>query len=192
MDEKLVRGISLGIQLQHAIRFAAESHQGQSYGSDGLPYLLHLSQVLGELSVAEREAPSVHPALTLLCGVLHDTVEDTEVTCEELAERFGPSVAAGVAALSKSPSLRGRAALLDSLERIEKQPREIWRVKLADRISNLQPPPAHWSHEKQRAYCDEAELILSRLGVASRPLAERLRSAIERYRQAIASPKDTS
>ena len=191
MSEKL-RGVSLGIQLQHALRFAAESHRGQSYGSNGLPYLLHLSQVLGELSVAEREAPSLNPALTLLCGVLHDTVEDTAVTCEEIAEHFGSSIAEGVAALSKSPLLSGRAALLDSLERIEKQPREIWRVKLADRISNLQPPPAHWSREKQRAYCDEAELILSRLGVASRPLAERLRSAIETYRRAISSLTDMS
>ena len=66
MDEKLVRGISLGIQLQHAIRFAAESHQGQSYGSDGLPYLLHLSQVLGELRLICNE--NVH---NLLAGLLH-------------------------------------------------------------------------------------------------------------------------
>jgi (p)ppGpp synthase/HD superfamily hydrolase len=56
-------------------------------------------------------------------------------------------------------------------------------VKLADRICNLQPPPAHWSPERVAAYRTEAQLILETLGDASPHLAERLRGKITNYGQ---------
>jgi (p)ppGpp synthase/HD superfamily hydrolase len=69
----------------------------------------------------------------------------------------------------------------DSLRRIRQQPREVWRVKLADRITNLQPPPSYWTPEKRGKYRAEAVTILDALGEASPFLATRLRGKIEAY-----------
>ena len=71
----------------------------------------------------------------------------------------------------------------DSLARIRQEPREVWMVKLADRISNLMPPPAHWTKQKCAAYQEEARLILETLGEASPLLARRLGEKIEAYTQ---------
>jgi (p)ppGpp synthase/HD superfamily hydrolase len=55
-------------------------------------------------------------------------------------------------------------------------------VKLADRITNLEPPPDTWSHDKRRAYLDEAALIRDALGEASAHLARRLEAKMADYR----------
>ena len=54
-------------------------------------------------------------------------------------------------------------------------------MKLADRITNLQPPPAHWTKKKVAAYKKEARLILAELGEASDYLSERLAEKIRNY-----------
>ena len=73
--------------------------------------------------------------------------------------------------------------MLDSLVRIQKQPLEISMVKMADRITNLQPPPAHWTKDKIRNYRDEAQLILETLGTKNEYLAQRLKEKIDNYQQ---------
>jgi (p)ppGpp synthase/HD superfamily hydrolase len=69
----------------------------------------------------------------------------------------------------------------DSLARIAQQPREIAIVKLADRITNLQPPPEPWTCDKRVAYREQAREILAALGAACVPLARRLAEKIEAY-----------
>lgn len=71
--------------------------------------------------------------------------------------------------------------MADSLRRIQAEPREVWMVKLADRISNLQPPPAHWTPAKIAAYRVEALAIADTLGAASPHLHARLRAKIADY-----------
>jgi (p)ppGpp synthase/HD superfamily hydrolase len=73
--------------------------------------------------------------------------------------------------------------LNDSIERIKQQPKEIWMVKLADRIVNLQPPPNHWGKDKIAKYHEDAQLIVDDLGAGSAFLAKRLRKKIKDYRQ---------
>jgi len=55
----------------------------------------------------------------------------------------------------------------DSLRRIQTQPPEVWVVKMADRITNLQPPPVSWSRDKIAAYRAQAGVILRELAPAS-------------------------
>ena len=71
--------------------------------------------------------------------------------------------------------------MADSLARIKEQPKEIWMVKLADRITNLQPPPGHWDSERIERYREEGTEILNVLGEASPYLAERLREKLHVY-----------
>jgi (p)ppGpp synthase/HD superfamily hydrolase len=69
----------------------------------------------------------------------------------------------------------------DSLRRLVAQPREVQLVKLADRITNLEPPPPAWGRAKRAAYLLEAGTIVAAVGLASPVLAQRLRERIARY-----------
>ncbi|HEV7554118.1 MAG TPA: HD domain-containing protein, partial [Kofleriaceae bacterium] len=119
--------------------------------------------------------------LAVQCALLHDTVEDTGTTRDEIATVFGEAVAAGVSALSKDASLPKPDQMADSLRRIREQPREVWMVKLADRITNLSEPPHYWTRDKRIAYRDEAIVIADALGSASPALDRRIRGRITDY-----------
>ena len=109
-------------------------------------------------------------------------MEDTNTTYDELAEIFSDRVANGVLALSKDKKLPKENQLIDSIERIILQPKEVWSVKLADRITNLQPPPAHWSQEKVFKYHIEAQTILEKLNGGNKYLEDRLAHKIDDYK----------
>lgn len=167
-----------------AWNFASRVHKDQRVPGTDISYINHIGSVSMEVMAAIADDPSCtdNPDLAVLCALLHDTIEDTEATFETVALRFGDAVAQGVLALSKDKTLPGKTAqMADSLARIKAQPKEVWMVKLADRITNLQPPPAHWSREKAGAYRDEASVILEALGPANITLARRLRHKIEHY-----------
>jgi (p)ppGpp synthase/HD superfamily hydrolase len=168
-----------------AIHYVADKHRGQTVpGSDGLPYLLHLSSVCMEVFGALSVEKSADADLSMQCALLHDVLEDTETSFEELVTAFSPEVAAGVDALTKRESVGDKAAqMADSLDRIKAQPKAVWIVKLADRITNLQPPPSQWPNEKCTRYRDEAIAIQQSLGSASSYLNERMKTKIESYAQ---------
>lgn len=168
--------------VQKALYFAARVHNGQLRPGSDLPYLVHLSDVALEVAATLAAEPGHDHTLALCCALLHDVIEDTDIDEATLAARFGPAIAAGVRALTKDPALPAPERMPDSLRRIVQQPREVWLVKLADRISNLSvPPPAHWSPERVAGYRSEGELILTTLGAASPRLAARLRAKIDQY-----------
>lgn len=168
--------------VQTALYFAARAHNGQQRYGSGLPKLVHLSDVALEVAAALTDEPSYDQTLALCCALLHDVLEDTDVDETTLAAHFGPAITAGVRALTKDPALPALERMPDSLRRIVQQPREVWLVKLADRISNLSAkPPAHWSPERVAGYRSEGELILTTLGAASPRLAARLRAKIDQY-----------
>jgi len=164
-----------------AARFAARAHNAQKVPGSELPYLLHVTTVAAEVMAALARESMSQPDLAVVCALLHDTIEDCGVHAEALADEFGPDVAAGVLALSKDPALPKDQAMADSLRRVQQQPREVWMVKLADRITNLQPPPAHWLPAKIAAYRAEALAIADTLGAASPHLHARLRAKIADY-----------
>jgi GTP diphosphokinase / guanosine-3',5'-bis(diphosphate) 3'-diphosphatase len=108
-------------------------------------------------------------------------LEDTKTESEDLAVKFGDYVANGVGALSKNPHLSRGEQLIDSVQRIQDQPQEIWMVKLCDRIVNLQKPPKFWSQTKIDRYKKEAIFIAQMLGSASIYLKRRLWNKIDEY-----------
>jgi guanosine-3',5'-bis(diphosphate) 3'-pyrophosphohydrolase len=114
-------------------------------------------------------------------ALLHDVLEDTPCQMEELQEKFGKAVADGVNALTKNESLEKSLRMSDSLERILASPPEVGMVKLADRITNLQPPPSAWTQEKIRSYYVEAELIFNTLGHLNAALSERMKDQMAFY-----------
>lgn len=165
-----------------AYRFAALAHNGQTVPDTDIPYLMHLSLVSMEVIASFAAEPARDGALAVQCALLHDVIEDTAITYEQVLSAFGQSVAAGVLALTKDADLPTKQEqMADSLRRIREQPHEVWMVKLADRITNLQPPPSYWTLEKKIKYQAEAVTILDALGEASTFLAERLRGKIDAY-----------
>ncbi len=164
-----------------AARFAAEAHRGQIVPGTDLPYLLHVTSVCMEVLATISAGECGRPDLAVQCALLHDVIEDAQVQFYDIEKIFGSDVAYGVSALTKNSALQKELKMPDSIERIKLQPREIWIVKLADRITNLQPAPPHWSAEKKHQYRDEAEYILEQLGSASSLLYARLAEKIKSY-----------
>lgn len=166
-----------------AYRFAAHAHNGQLVPGTDLPYVMHLSFVSVEvIACLEREELS-DGDLAVQCALLHDVIEDTPTSYQDVEREFGSRVAQGVLALTKNESLAKERRMQDSLLRIKQQPDEIWIVKLADRICNLAPPPAHWNREKIERYREEAIEIYDALSAASDYLSERLAMKIEKYKR---------
>ena len=165
-----------------AYNFAAQAHDGQCLPDSDTPYLYHVSLVCMEVMALLSVEPQYNPDLALQFAALHDVVEDTSITIKEIQEKFGSEVAGGVDALTKHKA--DPDAMENSLARIMQQPAEIWIVKLADRITNLQPPPSGWGHEKIKGYLAESEVIYQELQGASPYLAARLAAKIDHYRAA--------
>jgi len=167
----------------HAYGFAARAHGDQRMpGRASLPYAVHISTVAMEICAALTVDKFPSPNLAVQCALLHDVLEDTNTDYPTLAATFDTEIADGVLALTKDCQRAKSDAMSDSLLRIKAQPREVWAVKMADRITNLQPPPETWPLDKRQAYCDEAELILREFESCSSYLAERLRQKIVTYR----------
>jgi (p)ppGpp synthase/HD superfamily hydrolase len=163
--------------------FASHVHQGQTIPGKEIPYIRHLSLVTMEVIASFRSQPECDQELAMQCAILHDTIEDTDVTYEQLLSVFDQRVADGVAALTKDKTLERTEQMSDSLQRILQQPPEVAMVKMADRISNLLPPPHYWTVEKCSFYHKEAITIHDTLQHASQPLAQRLQEKIEGYVQ---------
>lgn len=162
-----------------ALRFAAEKHKAQKFPGKDWPYLVHVVTVTAELIAALPQLHLDDPDLAVTCAILHDTIEDTDATHDEVALAFGKAVADGVQALSKNKHVADPMG--DSLHRIKMQPREVWVVKLADRIANMDEPPAYWDRDKRIRYRQEAIRIADELGPAAPVLEARLRARIQVY-----------
>ena len=168
---------------QQAIVFATERHaqKNQKIPGTDLPYVVHLSNVAMELFVASSANDQLNLEFAVQVALLHDLIEDTDTTCEEIESRFGVEIMRAVKALTKNKALPKDQQLPDSIARIKKLKPEVWAVKLADRITNLLPPPSHWDNEKRIQYQREARMILNELKQGNDYLANRLRLEIEKY-----------
>lgn len=170
---------------QKALIFAATKHTeaGQFVPGTRLPYIVHISNVAMEILVAARHTVNFNLELAVQVALLHDTLEDTNTAYDELLSLFGIEVFKGVQALTKDKNLLKEQQMDDCLNRIKLLAPEIRAVKLADRITNLQPPPSDWDMPKRTRYLDEAKVILHRLKGGNDYLEKRLQDKIEDYKK---------
>ena len=173
-------------EIQKTWHLAAKLHHGQIYkdASEGrdMAYLFHIGSVTFEMMTAVLKEPELNAGLAIKCAILHDTIEDTSIDFHEVQNLFGEEVAHGVMALSKNEELETKREMMeDSLQRIKQQPKEVWAVKMADRICNLYLHPHHWSKEKIIKYREEALFIHHELKEGSPYLADRLYTRILAY-----------
>ena len=161
-------------KILEALQFAAHKHRDQRRKDiEASPYINH---PIALANVLWREA-AVHEADVICAALLHDTVEDTNTTKEELAERFGKKVAAIVMEVTDDKTLRKPERKRLQIEHAAHISRKAKLVKLADKISNLRDvaasPPREWPLKRRRKYFDWAKQVVDRMrGV--HPVLERL------------------
>lgn len=154
-----------------ALQFAARKHRDQRRKDpEASPYINH---PIALANILLNEAGVDDPAV-ICAALLHDTVEDTETTEAELAERFGPRIAAIVMEVTDDKSLPKARRKELQVEEAAGLSREARLVKLADKISNLRDvassPPPDWPLERQREYFDWARRVVDGLRGTHAPL----------------------
>ena len=159
--------------LIRSLDFAAGKHRMQRRkDEDASPYINHPIALMKVLCI---EAGVRHPTI-LSAAALHDTIEDTETTGQELELEFGSEIASIVSELTDDKSLPKAERKRLQIEHAPHMSREGALVKLADKICNLRDvadsPPAGWSLERQRDYFDWAKAVVDRLPRVNAKLSE--------------------
>lgn len=147
-----------------AIAFAAHKHRNQRRKDQaGTPYINHpiaLAHLLANEAGITDEG-------VLMAAILHDTIEDTETTGQELRDAFGPAVASIVMELSDDKSLPRFERKRLQIEHAAHLSDAARLVKLADKICNLRDiahtPPADWPLTRRREYFDWARAVVEGL-----------------------------
>jgi len=145
-----------------AVAFAADKHRNQRRkDADASPYINH-PIALANVLVNEG---GVEDAEVLCAAVLHDTIEDTETTADEIQSLFGHKVAAVVLEVTDDKSLEKQVRKQRQVEHAPHISTEAKLVKLADKICNLRDilasPPADWSAERKQNYFDWAAQVVA-------------------------------
>ena len=150
-------------ELLEALQFAAIHHQyDRRAGYDRLPYINHLIKVTNCLAnrIGEKDEA------LLLAAILHDIVEDTEVTVEHLERRFGSEVAEIVAELTDDMSLPYEERKQLQVDRAGELSLKARKIRLVDKASNLRDIfnyPLEWTIEKKAAYLENAIAVAERI-----------------------------
>jgi guanosine-3',5'-bis(diphosphate) 3'-pyrophosphohydrolase len=147
-----------------ALAFAADKHRTQRRKDpEASPYINHPIALARVLSVEGR----VRDVRTLAAAVLHDTLEDTKTTYEELHERFGPAIAGIVREVTDDKTLSPPERKRLQIEHAGELSKRARLVKLADKISNLRDltlnAPAEWSLQRRRDYFDWAKKVIDKV-----------------------------
>lgn len=145
--------------LQDAMDFSAEKHAGQLRRGVEEPFLNHLLRTgLLLLEVAEQRDANV-----LCAGVLHDVVEDTPATLDEVEDAFGGRVGDLVRALTNPPRRDGESKHERNLrwfEALRWEGRDVHILKSADRLDNILTMEGVFSPERRVTYLQETREAL--------------------------------
>jgi guanosine-3',5'-bis(diphosphate) 3'-pyrophosphohydrolase len=161
-----------------AASFAADKHRDQRRKDvDATPYINHplaVARILTEGGVEDVEV--------LMAGILHDTIEDTDTTADELTEHFGERVCGLVLEVTDDKSL-------DKLERKRLQvvkaatkSADARMIKIADKIANLRDfksPPLGWSEARIGAYIQFSEMVARGCAGANDVLDQLIRECLD-------------
>lgn len=173
------------LEFTRALEFAAHKHTDQRRkGLRGEPYINHLSEVAHLVA----EATGGDDLEAVIGGLLHDTMEDTDTSREELEKLFGPTIAAIVSEVTDDKRLTRSERKQRQIDTAPHASPKAKLVKLADKTSNLRSmlvsPPANWSLTRRREYFTWAAAVVAGLRGTNAHL-ERLFD--EAYRAGLAS-----
>jgi guanosine-3',5'-bis(diphosphate) 3'-pyrophosphohydrolase len=150
--------------LFYALAFAADKHRAQRRkDKEASPYINH-PIALADVLVNEG---GIDDMVALSAAVLHDTIEDTQTTYEELQQRFGREVADVVLEVTDDKSLPKAERKKRQETHAPHLSQRAKLVKLADKICNLRDivtnPPADWPLERKQEYYEWAKRVIDGL-----------------------------
>ena len=144
-----------------AINYAAKKHQNQRRkNKEKTPYINHPIEVANTLA----DVGNVVDENTIIAAFLHDTIEDTYATPEEIDKLFGKEVLSIVLELTDDKRLPKKERKRLQVENAPKKTKSAKLVKLADKICNIKSiynePPVNWSLEKKLEYLNWAKKVV--------------------------------
>ena len=154
-----------------ALHFSADKHRNQRRKDRGAsPYINHPIEVATMLATVG----GVTDVATLMAAILHDTIEDTDTSAEELEQKFGREVRLLVEELTDDKTLRKAERKRLQIAHARSRSHRAKLIKLGDKICNVKDithaPPDGWSSERRREYLDWTEQVVQGLRGASGPL----------------------
>ena len=150
------------IRLARAYDFAARYHSKQRRkGVKAEPYINHLAEV----ALLVSESTDGADANLVLAAVLHDTIEDTKATFEDLVSAFGQDVAELVKEVTDDKKIHKADRKRLQVEHAPHLSPRARMIKIADKTSNLRSvlhsPPADWSPERRQRYFAWAKTVVA-------------------------------
>lgn len=146
-----------------AAAFAADKHKDQTRKGNGQPYINHPIEVANLLV----RIGGVNDTDMITAALLHDTVEDSDVTFDEVEKRFGARVAGFVRELTDDKSLPKAERKRLQVEHAPHMTHEAKQIKLADKISNVRDvtenPPEGWDMRRRREYIEWGQKVVAGL-----------------------------
>jgi guanosine-3',5'-bis(diphosphate) 3'-pyrophosphohydrolase len=157
-----------------AMEFASRKHSAQRRkGEDAAPYINHPIAVTYLLA----KTGGITDLVTLMAALLHDTIEDTATTREELDEHFGPTVRKVVEEVTDDKTLDDAVRKALQVEHAPSLSGRAKAIKLADKIDNVRDvtshPPSNWSLARQIQYLEWTARVVAGCRGTNDPL-ERL------------------
>lgn len=139
--------------LLRALTYAARKHAGQSRkGDDRIPYINHPIQV----ATLVATVGGCDDVAVLQAAILHDTIEDTDATPEEIEREFGAEVRALVLEMTDDMSLPSPERKQAQIAHAAGLSHRAKLIKIADKIANVgdiaRHPPRDWTDERRRRY----------------------------------------
>jgi guanosine-3',5'-bis(diphosphate) 3'-pyrophosphohydrolase len=145
-----------------AVAFAAEKHKNQRRkDAEATPYINHPIALANVL----KQEGGVDDVAVLAAAILHDTIEDTQTTVDELRQQFGDEITGIVLEVTDDKLLPKAERKRLQIEHAAHASPKAKLVKLADKICNLRDiatsPPSDWSMERKREYFDWAAKVVA-------------------------------
>ena len=171
-----------------AIDFAARKHRDQRRkDEESSPYINHPISV----SLLLAEIGGVSDPETLAAAILHDTLEDTLTTPDELEAAFGGRVRRIVEEVTDDKSLAKAERKRRQIEHARSLSPEAVLIKLGDKIANVldvtHSPPADWSLERRQEYLDWAEAVIKNCPPTNTVLESHFNEVLKEGRQKLLS-----
>ena len=172
--------------LLQAASFAARKHTGQTRkGDDAQPYINHPLEVANLLANIGK----VEDFDVLIAAILHDTIEDTGTTEEEITELFGETVCGYVLEVTDDKNLPKDERKQLQVEHAPHLSTGAKLIKLGDKISNITDvmnnPPAGWSIERRLEYINWGKNVVDGLRGANENLEKHFDELIEKAKSKI-------
>ena len=169
-----------------AVHFSAQKHSTQRRKDENAsPYINHpISVALAIAQIGGVDDPEI-----LAAALLHDTLEDTETTPEELEDEFGKKVCEYVLDVSDDKTLPKDERKSRQIEHAKKISKGAALIKLGDKISNvtdvINNPPEDWDNNRRKEYLDWAEKVIENCPKVNDRMENKFQEIIKQGREAL-------